>query len=325
MAQVEFQYNGTNTIIQCQENQKMSEICTNFVTKAHINENEINYFYDGKGGAEFNKNLTFNQMANSMDKIRKKMNILVISQDDNINNNNNIIKSKNIICPECNEDIKIKINNYKINLFECKNNHNINNISLKEFEDKQKINLINIKCEICKEKNKYNTYNNEFYKCNECNINICPLCKEQHNKNHDIYNIDKIHYICNKHDEIYIYYCNDCNKNLCSLCSKEHLKHNRILISDMILDKNELIIKLNELKKSINIFNNNINNIIEILNIVKENINNYYNLEEYMINKYNKKERNYEILYNLNEIINYNNNIINDINEINNNNKNRKR
>ena len=200
MAQVEFQYNGTNTIIQCQENQKMSEICTNFVTKAHINENEINYFYDGKGGAEFNKNLTFNQMANSMDKIRKKMNILVISQDDNINNNNNIIKSKNIICPECNEDIKIKINNYKINLFECKNNHNINNISLKEFEDKQKINLINIKCEICKEKNKYNTYNNEFYKCNECNINICPLCKEQHNKNHDIYNIDKIHYICNKHD-----------------------------------------------------------------------------------------------------------------------------
>ena len=65
----------------------------------------------------------------------------------------------------------------------------------------------------------------------------------------------------------------------------------------MILDKNELIIKLNELKKSINIFNNNINNIIEILNIVKENINNYYNLEEYMINKYNKKERNYEILY----------------------------
>ena len=26
MAQVEFQYNGTNTIIQCQENQLMSEI-----------------------------------------------------------------------------------------------------------------------------------------------------------------------------------------------------------------------------------------------------------------------------------------------------------
>ena len=111
MAQVEFQYNGANTIIQCQENQKMSEICINFVTKAHINENDINYFYDGKGGAEFDKNLTFNQMANSMDKIRKKMNILVISQDDNINDINNIIRAKNIICPECNEDIKMNINN----------------------------------------------------------------------------------------------------------------------------------------------------------------------------------------------------------------------
>ena len=191
MAQVEFQYNGTNTIIQCQENQKMSEICTNFVTKAHINENEINYFYDGKGGAEFNKNLTFNQMANSMDKIRKKMNILVISQDDTIIDNNNIIRSKNIICPECNEDIKMKINNYKIDLFECKNNHNINNISLKEFEDKQKINLSNIKCEICKEKNKYNTYNNQFYKCNECTIYICPLCKEKHDKNENNEEKDK--------------------------------------------------------------------------------------------------------------------------------------
>ena len=111
MAQVEFQYNGTNTVIQCQEYQKMSEICNNFITKSHINENEINYFYDGKGGAEFNKNLTFNQMANSMDKKRKKMNILVISQDDTIIDNNNIIRSKNIICPECNEDIKMKINN----------------------------------------------------------------------------------------------------------------------------------------------------------------------------------------------------------------------
>ena len=122
MAQVEFQYNGTNTIIQCQENQKMSEICTNFVTKAHINENEINYFYDGKGGAEFNKNLTFNQMANSFDKTRKMMSILVID-NENINNDKVNIESKNIICPKCNENIKLSFKNYKINLFECKNNH----------------------------------------------------------------------------------------------------------------------------------------------------------------------------------------------------------
>ena len=44
---------------------------------------------------------------------------------------------------------------------------------------------------------------------------------------------------------------------------------------------------------------------------------NYYKLSEYIINNYNQKERNYEILYNINEIIN-NNDIINDINIINN-------
>ena len=59
------------------------------------------------------------------------------------------------------------------------------------------------------------------------------------------------------------------------------------------------------------------NVIIEVLNKVKEYLNNFYKLEEYLINNYNQKERNYEILYNINEIIN-NNDIINDINIINN-------
>ena len=88
-----------------------------------------------------------------------------------------------------------------INLLECKNNHKKNNISLEDFEKTQMIDLEKIKCAICKENNKENTYNNEFYKCEEYNINICPLCKLKHNKEHNIINYDKIHYICNKHNE----------------------------------------------------------------------------------------------------------------------------
>ena len=323
MAKVEFQYNGEITMIQCKENQKMAEICDNFISKYHINENEIYYFYNGTGGAEFNKNLTFNQMANAIDKKRKKMNVLVYNIDDEIKDKNMIIRPKNIICPKCKEDIKMKIDNYKINLFECKNKHKINNILLNELKNKQMLNLMDIKCGLCKEANKFNTYNKEFYQCDECNINICPLCKINHNKNyndHNIYNIDTIHYKCNKHDEKYIYYCKECYKNICSLCNKKHLNHSRISISDMILDKNELLRKLDQLKKFVDIFNDNINIILEIINIAKENINYFYELEEYMINNYDEKERNYEILYNLKEVINYNNKIINDINEINNNN-----
>ena len=324
MSQIEFQYNGISTIIQCMDDQAIYEICNKFISKSNLNEDNLHYVYNGKGFKQFDKKLTFNQMANSFDKERKKMNILVISNENNTNNTNNnnngLIRSKNIICPKCGEDIKIKkIENYKIYLFECKNNHKRFNIPLNEFDKTQMINIKNIKCNICKEMNKYNTYNNEFYKCFECNINICPLCKLKYNKEHNIINYDIIHYICNKHEgEKFVNYCDKCKINVCSLCDKEHLNHKKFSIINILLDKEELLIKLDELKKSINIFNEKINKIIEILNNVKNNMDNYYKLEEYIINSNNKKERNYEKLYNIDKIINYNNTIINDINQINN-------
>ena len=45
-------------------------------------------------------------MANSLDKIRKKMNMLVIS-GENDGGDEILKRSKNIICPTCGEDIKI--------------------------------------------------------------------------------------------------------------------------------------------------------------------------------------------------------------------------
>ena len=317
MTQVEFQYNGNITVIQCQEEQKMSEICDNFINKSKINDKEIYYFYDGQGGTQFNKNLTFNQIANSFDKSRKKMSVLVYD-NDTINKNNSKIKSKNIICPKCYEQTKMNIQNYKINLFECKNNHNINNILFNDFEKTQMIDLTKIICDICKERNKAETYNNEFFKCYECDINLCPLCRSQHNKNHCIYNYDKINSICNKHNESIISYCNKCSKNLCFICEKDHNGHEIYKLGNMLIEKNELIEKLNELKKYINIFIENINKIMNVLNNVRENVENYYKLEEYIVNNYDKNERNYEILYNINEMVYFNNIIIKDINNINN-------
>ena len=119
MAEVEFQYEGIKTVIQCTEDQKMSDICNLFISKSGKKENEIYYSYDGKSGSQFDQNLIFKEMANSLDKARKKMNVLVanINKDKN---NNSIIKSKYVICPKCNESIKLKIDNFKINLFGCK-------------------------------------------------------------------------------------------------------------------------------------------------------------------------------------------------------------
>ena len=95
------------------------------------------------------------------------------------------------------------------------------------------------------------------------------------------------------------------------------MKHEKISLINMIIDKKDLLIKINDIKNIVNEYNENINKIIEILNNLKNDVNNYYKLIEYMINHFNEKERNYVILSNINEMIN-NNNIINDIKKINN-------
>ena len=144
------------------------------------------------------------------------MNILVIKMEIQPEM---IIRSKNIICPECNRDIKMKINNrYNIDLYDCINNHKFNNISFDEFEKTQMINISKIKCGLCGE-NKSNTYNNLFYKCYECKIDICPRCQLNHVKtNHIIIDYDKSSYICNKHEEPFTSYYKKCNKNICLIC-----------------------------------------------------------------------------------------------------------
>ena len=43
MAEVEFNYIGSKVIIHCQENEKMKNICQNFINKIKENKNNI-YF-----------------------------------------------------------------------------------------------------------------------------------------------------------------------------------------------------------------------------------------------------------------------------------------
>ena len=88
------------------------------------------------------------------------MNILVIEAEIPMPSKSEdiITKSKNIICPECKEDIKFSIEDYVINLFECKNKHDKDNIFLDEFYSTQNINILKIIWEICGKYNKGNVY-----------------------------------------------------------------------------------------------------------------------------------------------------------------------
>ena len=238
MVEVIFNYEGINTIIQCNINDKMKDIINRFLIKIGKNENDNNLLYI-YGANIINYELTFIQQANELDKNRNKMNILVKSNNDNNKEIKEII-SKDIICPECGENIFINIKDFKINLYGCKNNHKINNILINKYENNQKIDLSKIICNECNENNKSNTHNNEFYICNTCNKNICPLCKSKHDNNHIIIKYDDKNYICKKHNESFIKYCKECNENICIICENEHNNHDIIDLVKILLNKDEL-------------------------------------------------------------------------------------
>ena len=271
MAEIELLYNGVKTIIECDINDKMKDNLNKFEIK---NGKEIKYlyiFYDSDLINEESMEKTFSEITNGLDKYRKKLKLLVYEMNTNEENDNKI-KSKEIICPICKENIRIKINNYKINLYECKNGHYINNILLNEFENSQYIDESEIKCDKCHYGNKFNSYDNKFYRCNICKINLCPLCKTNH-KIHKKINYDYKNYTCEAHNERYIGYCMECKKNKCKYCLDEEIVHDIIDYNDLIMknknkkkeikELNVLINRMNEdLNKIINKINNNINNKI---------------------------------------------------------------
>ena len=301
MAEAEFNYEGLKIVIQCKENEIMKNICQRFFNKIKEDKNNIYFLYNGTLGDKFDENLTFEQMINSEDKKRNKMHILVCKNEKE-ENINNIVKSKEIICPLCHESIRIDLRDYKISLYKCKNKHKFDNLLLNQFENSQKIDIKKIKCDICKNNDKSNSYNEIFYKCYKCEKNICPLCKTNHDKTHKIINYDDKFYICHKHYENYNSYCEDCGINLCTLCEGVHKNHNKIYFGDMMLNKDELIKKKNNFKKNKDLLINDIKTIINILKEIIDKMNIYYKIYEDIINNYNIKKRNYEILYNLNKI-----------------------
>ena len=251
----------------------MKDICLKFASKIEVDIKDLYFLYSGN---PLNLELSFEECLNSEDKERNKM-IIMANQiiDDNQYKKPTIIKSKEIICPNCGEIAKIKIKNYKIIIFDCKNNHETNNLFLNEYENTQNIDLSTIVCDECKKNNKSNTYNNEFYRCTNCNKDLCPLCRSKHYKDHIIVNYDKRNCICNIHNLPFYFYCETCKKNMCIICENNHNNQNNHEIKSfgkLLPNIDSLKNKKNEIRNIINKFNEKINKIIEILKNVKFHI-----------------------------------------------------
>ena len=297
MLQVKFNYNGQEIKIQCKATERLKEVFQKYNSKVNIDK--VIYLY---GGDKINEELKLEEIINQNDKNLNQIKIVVY--DINKANNDNLIESKEIICPTCNENVLINLKDYQLEM-KCKNNH-INKISFKDFN--KKIDSSKFFCNKCNKK-RCDIYNNELYLCLQYNINLCPLCKSQHGQNHDIINYDKKNYICNKHNDNFTKYC--CNKNIYIKCEKEHKSHNNIYYDGIFPDN----IEKNDLKEYINSVNNEIKGIINKLNDLMKNMEKYYYIYNNVLELF-KKNINYEILQNINEFLKFNNKLIKDIKQI---------
>ena len=189
-----------------------------------------------------------------------------INNETSIKDNERKIKYINeIICPECEETVKIKFENYKVKLFKYKNGHEEKILTLSEFKNLITKDESKIICDLCKAINKSQANNNIFYYCFTCNQKFCPICKSKHEKDNDhvqrIIDYDLKNYYCNEHNEQYNSYCKKCEKNICIKCINKHNEHG-IINYQNILQKEE------EKEKDLKILRNKIDQMIEYLNEV---------------------------------------------------------
>ncbi len=150
-------FNHNQQIITIKVNLKeiWKDIIRKYTNESGIDIKKVYFVYSGDQIKEEKKSIE--QIIKSYDKQSKKMNILVYDIErktkvKDINEERNQLTSKCIICPECGENVKIEIKNYKISLYDCKNGHKINDILFNKYEDYQKKASSKIVCNICNKK-----------------------------------------------------------------------------------------------------------------------------------------------------------------------------
>ena len=299
MSSIIFTWNGVRTKIQYNKGDKIKDICQKYVQKTQMDLNNLFFVY---GGAKLNIDLTNEEISKQIDN-DNSANILVFDKNIEDSEDNPMKKSKNIICPKCQENCRLYIKDYKITLSNCKNRHITKNILFENYRYTQLIDESKINCCFCNN-SKNKTYEKKFYKCITCDKNLCPLCNSNHDKNHTTIDYEKKYYYCKFHNELYISYCENCNSNLCMQCEIEHNGHGIIKFTDIASNKNDFQNKLSKLKEKIDKMSNIITNIIEILSKVNENLKNYFEIYNEILNNYEIRNRNYEMFKNINYIQN---------------------
>ena len=302
MSSFYFLFNGREILIPCEKNEKLSNIIKRFVIKVQSKRENLNFLCNGK---ILDEQLTEDKI--SFNQSNKRF----IQVDDNskINNPEDVIINSNIIiCPQCNKCASIILNKNKISIFNCKNMHNNDLINISYFPNTQKFNLSKIICGQCKENNMGTAYENTFFRCVECKINLCSLCKAVHNQKHNIYFYSNKYYICEEHGELFTSYCFKCKRDLCFLCEENHINHKIKSFNQMdnYDDKDKIKKILIKLRENIDNMKEKINNITNICNKIISAYEILYNIKKDTYDNINRKFRNIQKIINQKFIINEN-------------------
>ena len=94
-ARASFSFEGKDVKIQCLNEDKMKDIYNKFSSKLNLNINLLYFIYNGN---QINLELTFKEQANSLDKNRNQMNILVFRHEND-----------GLRCQKCGEIISLPI------------------------------------------------------------------------------------------------------------------------------------------------------------------------------------------------------------------------
>ena len=311
MVELEFDYEQRKIIIQSNLDDYFSTAINKYYLKSKIIPNSVIFFAHS---IQIQENKRIYEIMNQIEKANNKIYIYVFPLYKG-NDGKVLVEAKEIVCPKCSEQCRIKVEDYVIKLYDCKNNH-LTTVKLDKFKDTQQIDLSKIKCNCCNNKNMGNSFDHVFYYCLNCRINLCVLCKEKHNKNHFITNYEQKDYKCPFHFDLYYKYCHSCRNNICMLCNQAHSGHNLESFENIISNPDNKRIELDKLKNEIDTFNKNVRKIINGLNQLIENMENYYNIFNNLFNNFSVNNKNYHVLKNINQI-DINNNIFNEITKIN--------
>ena len=312
MNKVDFTYNDNKYYIQCNNEDKMKDILNKFLNKAGKNKNSLFFLYNGQ---IINEELIFSKCANSLDRSRNYMNVLVLECQD-LNEENNLIKSNYIICPKCKEIAYISIEDFKITIYGCQQGHVTKKLKLDEFIKTQYKDQSKITCDKCQTP-KSETFQNKFFTCFICKQNLCPKCEEFHDKSHYISKFEENQFYCKNHCSSFLCYCSDCKKNLCSKCENEHKEHHIIYFDELIQNINDDGNNgLNDTKEKIYKLKSFINGMINQLNNLNKNLDTYFEIYNNIISNFDINKKNNEQIHNICNTKKFNTNFMRLITEI---------